>query len=200
MMAGLNLAMAGIPWGAAEIGGYVTPDDPGDEFHELVVRWYQYGVFTPVFRTHGRRPNEPWTIGGDAYRHIRAALMLRERLRPYVMQQMQLASERGLPPMRPVFFDFEADPHAAAVEDQFLFGSALLIAPVMEYRARERSVYLPAGADWADAWTGVRTAGGRTIIAAAPIEQIPVFIRCDPGAEVDATGDLARLFAGLYEL
>ena len=108
--AGLNLAMSGIPWGAAEIGGFITPDNESDRFHELMVRWYQYGVFTPVFRTHGYRPNnEAWTIGGDAYRHVRAALMLRERLRPYVMVQMNLASKKGLPPMRPLFFDFEAD-------------------------------------------------------------------------------------------
>ena len=194
MKAGLNLAMAGIPWGASEIGGFVTHDNESDRFHELMVRWYQYGVFTPVFRTHGHRPNnEAWTVGGDAYRHIRAAIFLRERLRPYVMEQMKLASEKGLPPMRPVFFDFEDDPRTATVEDEFLFGADLLIAPITAYRARSREVYLPAGTEWTDAWTGEKVAGGQQIVADAPLERIPVYVRGD-------NPDLVALFSGLYEL
>ena len=194
MMAGLNLAMAGIPWGAAEIGGFITPDNSSDRFHELMIRWYQYGVFTPIFRTHGNRPNnEAWTIGGDAYRHIRAAMMLRERLRPYIMEQMKLASERGIPPMRPLFFDFEDDDKVAEVEDEFLYGPDLLVAPITEYRARVRTVYLPAGTEWIDAWTGETTAGGRTITADAPIEQIPVYVR-------GQNEELLSLFQGLYDL
>jgi len=193
MKAGLNLAMSGIPWGASEIGGFITHDNESDRFHELMVRWYQYGVFTPVFRTHGYRPNnEAWTIGGDAYRHIRAAMMLRERLRPYVMEQMKLASEKGLPPMRPVFFDFEDDPRTATVEDQFLFGPDLLIAPITEYQARSREVYLPAGTEWTDAWSGEKLAGGQSFVADAPLERIPVYVR-------GANDDLLALFKGLYE-
>ena len=195
LMAGLNLAMAGIPWGAAEIGGFVTPQVQDDEFRELVVRWYQYGVFTPIFRTHGYRSNnEPWNIGGDTYRHVRAAIMLRERLRPYVMAQMRTAAERGIPPMRPLFFDFPDDARAAEVEDQFLFGPDLLVAPIVEYRARQRQVYLPAGAGWLEAGEGGRRhAGGATIDAQAPLDRIPVFIR-------NGDRQLAALFRGLYEL
>jgi len=192
MKAGLNLAMSGIPWGASEIGGFVTLDNESDRFQELLVRWYQYGVFTPVFRTHGCRPNnEPWNIGGDSHRHIRAALILRERLRPYIMKQMKLASEKGLPPMRPLFFDFEDDPETADVEDEFLFGPDLLIAPIVEYEARSRDVYLPAGTKWTDAWTGKKLPGGQTVTADAPIERIPVYIRGD-------NADLVGLFDGLY--
>ena len=111
MKVGLNVMMSGIPWWSCDIGGFVTPDNNSPRFQELMVRWYQYGVFLPVFRTHGCRPNnEPWTIGGDTYPHIRAAMLLREQLRPYVMEQMKLASEKGLPPMRPLFFDFSSDP------------------------------------------------------------------------------------------
>jgi len=194
MKAGLNLAMSGIPWGASEIGGFITHDNQSDRFHELMVRWYQYGVFTPVFRTHGyRKNNEAWTIGGDAYRHIRAAIFLRERLRPYVMEQMKLASQKGLPPMRPLFFDFAEDPEAATVEDQFLFGPDLLVAPITQYQARSRAVYLPAGAAWIDAWTGAKLAGGQRMVAAAPLEQIPVYVRAEKA-------DLVKLFNGLYEL
>ncbi|MEM7030666.1 MAG: TIM-barrel domain-containing protein [Chloroflexota bacterium] len=193
MKAGLNLAMSGIPWGAAEIGGFITNDNASDRFHELMVRWYQYGVFTPIFRTHGFRPNnEPWTIGGDTYPHIRAAIMLRERLRPYVMAQMQLASKKGLPPMRPLFFDFEADPLVADIEDQFLFGPDLLIAPITAYQIRSRSVYLPAHTNWIDAWTGEKHAGGQTIQVEAPLERIPVFIRGDQP-------DLLAVFENIYE-
>ena len=194
MMAGLNLAMAGIPWGAAEIGGFVTPADQDDEFRELVVRWFQYGVFTPIFRTHGyRENNEPWNIGGDTFPHIRAALMLRERLRPYIMEQMSLAAARGIPPMRPLFFDFDADPNVAEVEDQFLFGPDILVAPITEYKARDRSVYLPAGSDWTDALTGKTTKGGTTVTADAPVEHIPVFLR-------GRNDELRGLFLGLYDL
>jgi alpha-D-xyloside xylohydrolase len=194
MMAGLNLAMSGIPWGAAEIGGFVTFDNSSDKFHELMIRWYQYGVFTPIFRTHGNRDNnEAWTIGGDTYRHIRAAMMLRERLRPYIMEQMKLASESGIPPMRPLFFDFEDDPVAAESEDEFLFGPDLLIAPITKYQARSREVYLPAGCVWTDAWTGTALPGGGTVNADAPIEHIPVYVR---GPNVN----LLSMFKGLYDL
>lgn len=158
------------------------------------MRWYQYGVFTPVFRTHGyRKNNEAWTIGGDAYRHIRAAIFLRERLRPYVMQQMKLASQQGLPPMRPLFFDIAADPAAATVEDQFLFGPDLLVAPIIQYQARSWEVYLPAGIAWIDAWTGAKLAGGQRMVAAAPLDQIPVYVR-------EENADLVQLFSSLYEL
>jgi hypothetical protein len=158
-----------------------------------MVRWYQYAVFTPVFRTHGCRPNnEAWTIGGISYPHIRAAMLLREHLRPYVMEQMKLASEKGLPPMRPLFFDFESDPRAAEVEDQFLFGRDLLVAPVTKYQARSRKVYLPAGTEWTDAWTGKKLQGGQVIQADAPIERIPVYIRA-------GNPKLKELFKDLYE-
>jgi alpha-D-xyloside xylohydrolase len=180
MKAYLNLGMSGIPWAATGIGGFVGRDR-GERFHELMVRWYQYGVFCPVFRTHGHRPNnEAWNLGGDSYRHVRAAMFLRERLRPYVMKQMALASAKGIPPMRPVFFDFErGDPKTAEIEDQFLFGPDLLVAPITRFEQRSRQVYLPAGTDWTDAWTGKKLKGGQTIEADAPIEHIPVYLRGD---------------------
>jgi alpha-D-xyloside xylohydrolase len=192
MKVGLNVAMSGIVWWNCDIGGFITHDNSSPRFHELMVRWYQYGIFLPVFRTHGCRPNnEPWTIGGDSYPHIRAMMFLRERLRPYLMEQMKRASEEGLPPMRPVFFDFAEDPKTADVEDQFLFGPDLLVAPVTEYEARSRKVYLPAGTDWTDAWTGAKLPGGQTVEADAPIEHIPVYVRGD-------NAGLLELFKNLY--
>ena len=96
--------------------------------------------------------------------------------------------------MRPLFFDFQNDARAAEVEDQFLFGPDLLVAPIIEYQARERRVYLPAGAEWSDAWSGERAhEGGVTIDAHAPLERIPVFVRGRDHV-------LAEQFQGLYEL
>ena len=157
-----------------------------------MIRWYQYGVFTPIFRTHSVRPNnEAWTVGGDTYKHIRAAIFLRERLRPYVMEQMELAAERGIPPMRPLFFDFEKDPLAVEIEDQFLFGPDLLVAPITHYKKRNREVYLPNGIDWTDVWTKETHLGGQKINAEAPIEQIPVFMR-------NNNAKLVNVFDNLY--
>lgn len=193
MKVGLNVMMSGIPWWNCDIGGFVTRDNNSPRFHELMVRWYQYGVFLPVFRTHGcRKNNEPWTFGGDSYPHVRACLLLREHLRPYLMEQMKLASSKGLPPMRPLFFDFQNDPRAAEVEDQLMFGPDIMAAPVTRYEVRSRDVYLPAGTEWTDAWTGRKLAGGQVVKSDAPIEHIPVFIRGDKPA-------LVKLFTGLYE-
>ena len=187
--AGLNLALCGIPWWTTDIGGffYGNPQDP--TFRELIVRWFQYGVFCPLFRLHGFRepairrpvpaggPNEVWSFGETAYNIIRELMFLRERLRPYIMDQMRLASERGVPPMRPVFFDFSGDERCWSVDDQFMFGPDLLVAPVLYEGTRRREVYLPAGTNWTDAWTGQTFEGGQQITADAPLERIPLYLR-----------------------
>jgi len=121
--------------------------------------------------------NEVWSFGETEYEIIRHLLFLRERLRPYVMEQMTVAHSTGLPPMRPLFLDFPADPACWDIQDQFLFGSDILVAPVVTEGAREREVYLPAGAGWRDAWTGAPVAGGQWVTAAAPLELIPVYLR-----------------------
>jgi alpha-D-xyloside xylohydrolase len=190
--AGLNVMMSGIPWWTTDIGGFHggDPDDPG--YRELLVRWFQYGTFCPLFRLHGFRgsghdfgtavtglPNEVWSYGDAAYPILADHLRLRERLRPYIMRQMRAAAATGLPPMRPLFLEFPDDSRAWRVEDAFLLGPDLLVAPVTEAGVRERAVELPAGARWTDAWTGEEYEGGRTVTAAAPIERIPLFLRDD---------------------
>jgi alpha-D-xyloside xylohydrolase len=192
--AGLNIAISGIPWWTTDIGGFHggDPADPG--YQELVTRWFQYGVFCPLFRLHGDRlprvptghamtggPNEAWSYG-DAYERIAAALHLRERLRPYIHQQMRTASRTGLPPMRPLFVDYPADPEAWQVEDQFLLGPDLLIAPILSPGATVRDVYLPAGRTWIAADTGARRDGGTALTVSVSLSRIPVFVR--EGAEV----------------
>jgi len=120
-------------------------------------------------------PNEVWSFGDEAYAIIRGLLFLRERLRPYIMEQMHLAHERGVPPMRPLFFDFPQDEGGAMVEDQFMFGPDLLVAPVLHESARNREVYLPAGTTWTDAWADEVFQGGQWVTADAPLERIPLY-------------------------
>lgn len=185
--AGLNIALSGIPWWTTDIGGFRDGDPGSPEFRELLIRWFEYGVFCPLLRMHGFReptrgwdcggPNELWSFGEEAYRILRDQLFLRERLRAYIGAAMRVAHEQGLPPMRPLFVDFPGDATAWLVEDAYLFGPDLLVAPVLEPGARSRRVYLPAGAPWRDAHSGQTHEGGRWLEADAPLERIPVFVR-----------------------
>ena len=188
--AGLNIAISGIPWWTTDIGGFHGGNASDPAYQELVIRWFQYGVFCPLFRLHGDReprlptgyemtggPNEVWSFGDIATPIIADTLRLRERLRPYIHRQMSLAAQSGLPPMRPLFVDYPDDEIAWTIDDQFLFGPDILVAPVLAAGQTSRSVYLPAGPTWRDAWTGDSFAGGQTIAVDAPIERIPVFTR-----------------------
>ncbi|MFE4950166.1 TIM-barrel domain-containing protein [Leifsonia sp. NPDC056665] len=199
--AGLNIAISGIPWWTTDIGGFHGGDASDPAYQELVIRWFQYGVFCPIFRLHGDRaprnsdgyaasggPNEPWSYGEQAYEIIADTIRLRERLRPYVHRQMTIASETGLPPMRPLFVDFPDDAGAWRVEDQFLFGPDILVAPVLKPGQTAREVYLPAGSTWTDAWTGQSLPGGQTVLVDAPIDRIPVFTRDGAVVPLQASG------------
>jgi alpha-D-xyloside xylohydrolase len=207
--AGLNMAMSGIPWWNTDIGGFHGGVHEDPEYRELIVRWFQYAAFTPVFRLHGDRspqiglgheksggPNEVWSYGPEVYELIVETLGLRERLRPYLHEQMKLASETGLPPMRPLFVDFPDDPVSWTVEDQFLLGPDFLVAPVTDYGTRSRSVYLPGGAHWSNPWTGEQHEGGTWIEVDAPLDRIPVFARDEaavPGADPQRIQPIAAL-------
>jgi len=142
-----------------------------------------------LFRLHGYRepttwypvmqggPNEVWSFGEEAYAIIKELLFLRERLRPYIMAHMHLAQTKGMPLMRPLLLEFPEDPECWKVADAFMFGSDLLVAPVVHQGARNRSVYLPAGTTWVDVWTERKLDGGQWITADAPLERIPLFLR-----------------------
>ena len=198
--AGLNMAVSGIPWWTHDIGGFRGGDPASAEFRELVVRWVQFGAFSPIMRMHGHRlplvddfaggPNEVWSFGDEAYAIMRDYLELREKLRTYVMSLMLAAHERGIPPMRPLFLEYPNDPASYQVEDQYLFGPDLLVAPVLDFGARCRTVYLPEGPRWTDASTGKTHDGGQTVEAEAPLERIPVFLR--EGAQLPIFGGEAR--------
>jgi alpha-D-xyloside xylohydrolase len=195
--AGLNIGLSGIPWWTTDIGGFFGGDITTPYFRELIVRWFQYGVFCPLFRLHGFRrpdtqfwdsggPNEVWSFGDEAYAIIKELLFLRERLRPYIMGQMRLANERGIPPMRPLFFDFPEDEESWSVDDQFMFGPDLLVAPVLYEGARSREVYLPAEITWTDAWTDESIEGGQWVAADAPLDRIPLYLRGEASLPIRA--------------
>jgi alpha-D-xyloside xylohydrolase len=200
--AGLNIGLSGIPWWTTDIGGFKGGDVRDERFRELLVRWFQFGVFCPLTRLHGFRlpgtmsgagqsgaPNEPWTFGDEAYQILRRWLGLRERLRPYVMTTMRAAHTEGLPPMRPLFLNFPADETCWEIDDQFLLGDDLLVAPVLTEGATERQLYLPDGASWRDAWTGEPLPGGQRLTAPAPLDRIPVYVRA--GGALEPFGGIA---------
>ena len=137
LKAGLNVAMCGIPWWTTDIGGFINGDPESEEFRELMIRWFEFGVFCPIFRLHGFRlpypvrdilnpdgycgsggPNEVWSFGEEAYEIIRRYMYVREELKPYIMGQMKLASEDGTPVMRPLFYDFCGDKNVYDIWDE----------------------------------------------------------------------------------
>ncbi len=194
--AGLNISLCGIPWWNTDIGGFFKSKDTPEQFHEVLIRWFQFGAFCPVMRMHGNRfpmvkiegssvgsggPNEVWSYGDETFKIMSRYLQVREQLKPYILKHMKVASKEGIPMMRPLFFDFPDDQQCYTVEDQYMFGPDLLVAPVLEYMANTRKVYFPVGASWKDALTGKVYKGGQTIEYKVAIDDIPVF--CKDGFE-----------------
>ena len=188
--AGLNTALSGMPWWNTDIGGFHGGDPSSPGYREVMVRWFQFGAFSPIFRLHGFRqpatpfspqvtggPNEIWSYGEEACDIMTSYIALRARLKPYVLTVMKEAHETGLTPMRPYLVEFPEDPKSWTVDDAYLFGRDLLVAPVLEAGARSRDVYLPKGANWRDAWTGEEHEGGQTVTVPAPLDRIPLFLR-----------------------
>ena len=188
---GLNMAMCGIPWWTTDIGGFYGGDIESDEFRELIVRWFQYGVFCPVFRLHGSRnghdrtrdiiepsggDNELWSFGDRDYEILRDLVFLRERLRPYIHDQMAIASKDGVPVMRPLIFDWPEDETCTSIGDEFLFGDDILFAPIVNRGETSRRVYLPAG-EWVFARDGKEYAGGQWITCTAEVNEFIAFVK-----------------------
>lgn len=190
--AGLSMGIAGIPWWTTDIGGFHGGKNDDPAYRELITRWFEWGTFCPVMRLHGFRdgwtevpegevmsggPNEVWSYGEEVCEIMVAHIRTRERMRPYIRQIMAQAHETGAPVMRPLFYDFHRDENCWSVEDQYMFGPDVLVAPITQAGQRMRAVYLPAGTIWTDARTGTVYEGGQTIEAEAPITSIPVFVR-----------------------
>ncbi len=176
--AGLNFSLTGVPYWNTDIGGFFggSPDDP--KYRELFTRWFQFGAFCPMFRVHGTGPpKEMWRFGPETEAILVKFDRLRYRLLPYVYSVAWQVTTARDTMMRPLVMDFRTDARAVKVSDQFMFGRAMLVNPVVTPGTTSRNVYLPAGGDWYDFWTGRLVPGGRTIDAMAPIDTMPIFIK-----------------------
>jgi alpha-D-xyloside xylohydrolase len=215
---GINFVASGMPYWSTDIGGwqylpaYHKPDRPPlldpsdarenighyDDYPELYVRWFEYGAFQPNFRSHGSRPqNEVWSYGKQAEPILAKYLHLRYQFMPYLYSLAHTTHETGAPFMRGLFMDFGNDPRVTDIGDEYMFGPALLVAPVTEQGRTSRDVYLPAGADWYNFWTSERVHGGQTIAVNAPIDIIPLFVRAGSilalGEPVESTNEKQRI-------
>jgi alpha-D-xyloside xylohydrolase len=178
--AGLNFALSGYPYWTTDIGGY-WPAYKGKEqianYQDLYARWYEFGVFCPIFRTHGHRPeNEIWS-----YEKVEPILTtydkLRYRLMPYIYSLAWKVTSDDYTIQRPLVMDWRRDPRTWNLANQFMFGPDLMVSPVLKENATARSVYLPESPGWYDFWTGASTKGSQDIQAEAPPDRIPVYVR-----------------------
>ncbi len=218
--AGLNLTASGLPYWDTDIAGFFSPAIAADyraerkplidgsdahdtianyeDYPELFVRWFEWGTFQPIMRAHGERAhNEIWSYGKEAEPILAKYLKLRYQLLPYTYSQAYRSYQTGAPYMRALFMDFPADPKVADIPDEYMYGPAFLVAPVTEQGATHRTVYLPAGCDWYNYWTNERLHGGQTIVADAPIERLPLFVRAGSvvplGSEIDSAQQVQKI-------
>ncbi len=186
--AGVNVSMSGVPNWTHDIGGFAveqryTDQDPEHlaEWRELNTRWFQFGAFSPLFRSHGEFPlREIWNIapeGTETYASLEYYDRLRYRLMPYIYSVAAKTHFDDYTMMRGLVMDFPADRRGWDIDDQYMFGPAFLVAPVTEFGARQRDVYLPAGATWYEFESGAAHGGGQVIAADAPYERMPLFVR-----------------------
>lgn len=203
--AGLNFAASGIPYWTMDIGGFCVEDryvaaqkeytktgkenDDLKEWRELNTRWYQFGAFAPLFRAHGQWPfREVFNIapeGHPAYKSIVGYTKLRYRLMPYIYSLAGMTYFDDYTIMRPMVMDFTADANTRDLKDQYMFGTAFLVAPVYKYGVRNRDVYFPKGEIWYDLYVGEAVEGGQTRNVSAPYERMPLFVR---GGSIVPTG------------
>jgi alpha-D-xyloside xylohydrolase len=195
--AGLNFALSGMPYWTTDIAGYGPPyarDTRDPAYQELYTRWYEFGAFCPIFRTHGHRANEENEL--FSYGPVTPILVsydkLRSRLLPYIYSQAwNVTSEDGTI-MRPLVMDWRTDEKVWGIGDEFMFGPAILVSPVTEEGVTKREVYLPS-AKWYDFWTGKSISGKQRIDAQAPLERIPLYVKAGSivpmGPEIEYAGE-----------
>jgi alpha-D-xyloside xylohydrolase len=188
--AGLNFALSGIPYWTMDIGGFCVErryetatngSEDLEEWRELNTRWYQFGTFVPLYRSHGQFPfREPFNIAPEnhpAFQSIVKYNKLRYRLMPYIYSLAGQVYFDDYTLMRGLVMDFPDDEKVTGISDQYMFGPSLMISPVYEYKARERKVYFPKGAGWYKLETGEYIPGGDYQVVEAPYEQIPIYVR-----------------------
>jgi alpha-D-xyloside xylohydrolase len=195
--AGLNFALSGMPYWTTDIAGYGPPyarDTRDPAYQELYTRWYQFGTFCPIFRTHGHRANDENEL--FSYGPVTPILIsydrLRYRLLPYIYSLAWQVTSNDSTIMRPLVMDWRTDEKVWNIGDEFMFGPAILVNPVTLKGATERYVYLPPAARWYDFWTGKSMTGDQRFDAAAPLDRIPLYIRggsiVPMGPEIEYTG------------
>lgn len=196
IVAGLQMGLSGIPWWTTDIGGFHGGNIYDKDFQELLIRWFQFGAFCPVMRLHGNRlprtplykangeetegtgaDNEIWSYGEENYQIMKKFIEIREMMRDYTRSLMAKAHETGAPVMRTMFYEFPEDTRTWELDTQYMYGSDILAAPIVEPHAMSRKVYLPSGCTWTNAHTGEILQGGQWIEAEASIDTIPVFLR-----------------------
>ena len=200
VVSGLSMAMCGIPWWNSDIGGFYDGDTESEEYRELLLRWFQFGLFCPVMRLHGTRKwqsdykarypgiicegggyNEIWHFGKECCDAIKELIVLRHRLKTYILSCAEKTSKTGEPIMRPMFFDFPGDERCYSLDDQYMFGADILFAPMLNPGQTEREVYLPKG-KWVRTTDKTVYDGGRTVTVKADPTEFIAFARA--GAEV----------------
>jgi alpha-D-xyloside xylohydrolase len=167
---GLSASISGIGYWSHDIGGF-----RGEPSDEVYIRWSQFGLLSSHSRCHGTTPREPWAFGDRAADIFRKFARLRYELLPYIYSEAEITSQTGYPIVRPLLFEFEDDPRTHEIEDQYLLGTSLLVAPVFD-ESRARSVYLPEG-EWIDWWSGESHAGEQTLSVDVPLDRIPLYVR-----------------------
>ena len=181
IVAGLNYTITGLPYWTTDIGGFFRPGKSqytDENYQELLTRWYQWGVFNPIFRIHGyQSETEPWHYSQQVQDNMKEMLDLRYRLLPYIYSEAWQVTKNGSTIMRPLVMDFNGDTSALNQDYEFMFGKSFLVSPVTEPKVREWYVYLPKLVEWYDFWTGNQVNGGQTINTEAPINKIPLFVK-----------------------
>ena len=194
-----NLGLSGVAWCGVDIGGFF---DDGNG--ELLARWTEFGIFQPYCRNHsamGTAHQEPWAFGEPWESICREMLLLRMRLLPYLYTLFEECHRTGAPVLRPLLFEFPDDETTYSADDQFMVGSALLIAPITRPGIEHRHVYLPAGT-WAQWWTGELTSGPAHVLAHAPLGQPAIYVRANTplplGDPIQHTGQPSNLSWVVY--
>ncbi len=193
---GIQVGLSGIPWWTTDIGGFWGCEASDPDFQDLLIRWFQFGAFSPVMRAHGNRqprtpifkssgeeteatgaPNEIWSYGQENFEIMKKYIEIRGLIKDYTRKLMLEAHENGSPIIRAMFYEFPNDQIAWDLSTQYMYGSDLLVAPIINAYSYSREVYLPLGAEWKYTHTGETFKGGQWVTVSAPIETIPVFTR-----------------------
>lgn len=201
--AGLNFTASGIPYWTTDVGGFGRPDDQHESsaYHEVLTRWFEYGVFCPLFRIHGNNSEtEIWKYGTEVESTFLRYDELRYRLLPYTYSTAWRVTHDGYTLMRALPLDYRNDLAVANIDDEFMFGPSMLVSSVTEPGATRRDVYLPKEKGWVDFWSGRREAGGRTTVADAPLDKIPLFLKAGSILPLGPKEQFASQIAGPIEL